>query len=90
MGKKYLKKVLSGISIAALVAGSQALAPTAAVAGSASGCSSKKTGAVSTEEQAVPSDDATDEKGSVLNTEKNLMDETAEEAAPQEARGKSG
>lgn len=34
MGKKYLKKVLAGIGIAGLVAGTQTLAPKAAVAGS--------------------------------------------------------
>lgn len=90
MGKKYLKKVLSGIGIAALVAGTQAMAPTAAVAGSASGCSSKKIGAASTEEKAVTSDAPSDEKGSVLNTEKDPINETHHEAAPQEARGKSG
>ena len=90
MGKKSLKKVLSGIGLAALVAGTQAMAPTAVVAGSASGCTSKKTGAVSTEEKVVPDDAVNDEKGSVLSPEENLKDEAAKEAAPEEAHGKSG
>ena len=37
MEKKYLKKVLAGLGIASLVAGSQAMAPKPVVAGSASG-----------------------------------------------------
>ena len=89
MGKQSLKKVLSGIGIAALVAGTQAL-PTAAVAGSASGCTSKKTGAVSTEEKALPDDAVSDEKDSVLHPGENPVEEAAKEAAPQEAHGKSG
>lgn len=89
MGKKCLKKVLSGIGIAALVAGTQAMAPAAVVAGSASGCSSKKTGTVSTEEKTAPSD-VSDEKGSAVNTEESAIDETVKEGVPQKAHGKSG
>jgi radical SAM modification target selenobiotic family peptide len=88
MQKKYLKKVLAGIGIAGLVAGAQAIAPKPVVAGSASGWSSKKTGAVSTEEKAASEEKAMEKKST---HDKEAVEEKASETAkPAEEKMKAG